>query len=343
MQQVDELKTADKGDGLKNGGSADASKVTFMPEQQARVQELIDDAYRKAYAKASKTRSSSDDVERLKSEIEALRQDRLMAQLYKAISKYNVVDTEEVAKLISDRVRMDEKGNITVVNDSGSARINGSGHPMGMDEYLSYWLSKRPHHLRSTGATGGGSQGALFGRKGYPIKGGCHMRKITALLILCFLVFAGCESLSVTRSILFPSYEDKNIPNNPQIFHGSFDTVWNAALDSLDELGFVIAQMKKEDGYITTQEKEVPEKIYARGNEEFSTVIKERVKVSIRLSQSDDSVKVTVNSYVERLLKDNMTPKMKYWAERTSNGLLESRIKNKIAAKLHLKEENGSR
>lgn len=37
------------------GVETEPSMITFLPEQQAKVQELIDEAYKKAYAKAQKT------------------------------------------------------------------------------------------------------------------------------------------------------------------------------------------------------------------------------------------------------------------------------------------------
>jgi hypothetical protein len=164
MPQVDELEAGGKND-VHEAGS-ESSKVTFSHEQQAKVQGLIDDAYRKAYAKAQRSRTSSEEVERLAGEVERLREDKKTALLYRAISRHNVVDAEEVTKLIGDRVRVDEDGNVTVVNGSGSAKINGGGHPMGIDEYLADWLGTRPHHLRSAGSAGAGSQRAGFGLNG---------------------------------------------------------------------------------------------------------------------------------------------------------------------------------
>ncbi|MDO8426214.1 MAG: hypothetical protein Q7T24_01715 [Deltaproteobacteria bacterium] len=160
--QVDELKTVERGDGLKNG-EAEPSKVFFMPEQQAKVQELIDEAYRKAYAKAQKTRSSSEEVERLKSEMERLKSDKKMAHLLRSISKHSVVDAEEVADLVKDRVKMDEDGGFSVTGESGALKVNSSGNPMSIEEYIGHWLSERPHHLRASGSHGAGSFGSRFG------------------------------------------------------------------------------------------------------------------------------------------------------------------------------------
>ncbi|MBI1913049.1 MAG: hypothetical protein HYS21_13765 [Deltaproteobacteria bacterium] len=161
MNHVDERKTAE-GDGLNNGFGTESSKVTFLPEQQAKVQELIDEAYKKAYAKAQRGRSSSEEFERLKVEIESLRQDKKTSALLKAISRHNVVDAEEVADLLKEKIKMSDDGGYSVIGDSGALRINNSGMPMSIEEYVSHWLSERPHHLRSNGAAGSGSNGARF-------------------------------------------------------------------------------------------------------------------------------------------------------------------------------------
>ena len=158
--QVDELKT-DGNNGFREADGAKAAKVTFMPEQQTKVDELIADAYKRAYAKALKSRTSSDEVESLKSENEALRNERKMASIYRAVSRFNVVDAEEVAKLVSDDIRLDEAGIPYAASGGAEAR-----HKVTVEDYIASWLSDRQHHLRTSGARGAGSQGAKFGRNG---------------------------------------------------------------------------------------------------------------------------------------------------------------------------------
>ena len=157
MTHVDELKTE------KKDGSSESAKVVFTPEQQARVQELIDDAYRRAYAKATRGRASADEVDRLRSELDSLKEERKMAAILRAVARHNVVDAEEVAELIKGRVKIDDRGNITALADSGSSLINSEGGAMALEEYVDRWLSERPHHLRNTAGPGSGSGKAMFG------------------------------------------------------------------------------------------------------------------------------------------------------------------------------------
>jgi len=154
----------EKGEGFGGGNGAEnaGGRVVFNSEQQAKVQELIDDSYRKAFAKARQTRSSGEDVDGLRREIEGLKEEKKKLALLKSVSKYNVVDGEEIVKLLEDRVRMDDEGHIVVVNSSGSAKINDAGYPVVMDDFLAQWLSDRPHHLRSGNGAGAGSHGVGF-------------------------------------------------------------------------------------------------------------------------------------------------------------------------------------
>ncbi|MFQ5428518.1 MAG: hypothetical protein ACE5EZ_06005 [Thermodesulfobacteriota bacterium] len=160
--QSSEIKTPDNSESFGNASEKASGKVLFNSEQQAKVQELIDDSYRKAFAKAQRTRSSGEDVEGLRREIEGLKEEKKKLALLKAVSKYNVVDGEEIVKLLEEKVRMDDEGNVIVVNSSGSAKINDAGYPVGMDDFLSQWLSERPHHLRSGSGSGAGSHGVGF-------------------------------------------------------------------------------------------------------------------------------------------------------------------------------------
>ena len=148
MANVDERKTDMKDDGHK----ADSEKVAFTPEQQSRVQELIDDAYKKAFQKASRVSSGAPELDELRKEVERLKGDKLMASVLRAVARHNVVDAEEVAELISRRVALDASGR-AVANDAPNSDI---------DEYVHGWLLERPHHLRASMAQGAGSVGARY-------------------------------------------------------------------------------------------------------------------------------------------------------------------------------------
>lgn len=155
MQSVDEQKTAVMGDGTET----ESSRVSFSSEQQARVQTLIDEAYRKAYSKAARGSSAGDEMDGLKKELSSLRDDRKQSAVLRAVAKRNVVDADEVTELIGRHVRMDEKGRMSVSGEAGAGQEGGL---VGFEEYVDQWLVERPHHLRAQSAQGAGSHGARF-------------------------------------------------------------------------------------------------------------------------------------------------------------------------------------
>ncbi|MBI5562749.1 MAG: hypothetical protein HY894_07875 [Deltaproteobacteria bacterium] len=161
--QVDEPKTDGHGDAARGGES---SKITFTPEQQAKVQEIVDDAVRRTHVKAAKTKAPTEEVERLKGEVDRLRDEGRRRVILEAVARHNVVDPADVAELLRGRVRMEDDGSISVTGETGGVVINNSGSPMSVDEYVGHWLSERPHHLRAAGNKGAGSASARFGETG---------------------------------------------------------------------------------------------------------------------------------------------------------------------------------
>ncbi|MCK4846093.1 MAG: hypothetical protein KAS88_00365 [Deltaproteobacteria bacterium] len=151
-----------------DGQTVDSSRVAFTPEQQVKVQELIDESYKRAYQKARKGTVSSADVELMQHEIGGLREERKRAAILGSVSRHNVVDSMEVAELIRGSVVEGDGGALGVMVNSKDAESGGV--MMGVDEYVDSWLSDRPHHMRSPGMVGAGSSAAFFGgggRKAY--------------------------------------------------------------------------------------------------------------------------------------------------------------------------------
>ena len=168
---ADEQKTDEQ---LKAETEAAAkAKTEFTSEQQAKVQGLIDDAYKRAYSKAQ---SNSPDIDRLKAELATLKADlakknarELDDSIFKEVAKFDVMDISEVTTLLRGNIRPDEDGTPIVVNADGSPRLNLNAtptRPMTIAELITDWLKTRPHHLRASGRQGAGSPGARFGGEG---------------------------------------------------------------------------------------------------------------------------------------------------------------------------------
>ncbi|MBI2412477.1 MAG: hypothetical protein HYV24_04630 [Deltaproteobacteria bacterium] len=94
-----------------------------------------------------------------------------------------------------------------------------------------------------------------------------------------------------------------------------YDTMWRVVVDSIDELGYVSAQMKKEDGYIET---------YIKNDGDT------RSKLSARVSRQDEYMLVIVNANSENLLK---TKEHKLWYDNGQSGIYAERLLDKIRLK----------
>lgn len=104
--------------------------------------------------------------------------------------------------------------------------------------------------------------------------------------------------------------------------NADFDSIWNATLNTLEGLGYVIEAMSKEEGHITT-------KMRTQKN-------KDKDKVSIRLSQVNDSVKVAVTSFRLYFKEVNKETGFGYWYKKDTDGYLEQQIKEMIDSRLQV-------
>ena len=177
--------------GNESNSGTGGQKVEFSPEQQAHIDTLFNKRFAEVNSKAeakykgemdtlksqlaeSQTKKGDGkegiDVEAMKVELEAAKADREFAReewvnnsLLTALSKHPVVDSGELVRLLRGNIKMDDKRNISVVNDNGEVKYNAQGGLMSVDEFVGAWLTTKPHHLRAAGSIGAGSQGARFG------------------------------------------------------------------------------------------------------------------------------------------------------------------------------------
>jgi hypothetical protein len=74
-----------------------------------------------------------------------------------AASKYKAISPEQVSKLVKDKIRLNDNGDVEVVGDTGAPRYTESGDPMSVDEFISEWLQQNPHFVQS-GPSGSGAK-----------------------------------------------------------------------------------------------------------------------------------------------------------------------------------------
>lgn len=73
--------------------------------------------------------------------------------LIEAASRYKAVAPEQVRALLSNQVRLNDTGDVEVVDNTGSVRYTDSGTPLGVDDLVKEFLDRNPHFVSPAPAT----------------------------------------------------------------------------------------------------------------------------------------------------------------------------------------------
>jgi hypothetical protein len=73
--------------------------------------------------------------------------------LLNTAAKYKSVNPEQVQNLLARNVRLNEDGDVEVVDNTGAVRYNDSGAPVGVDDLVREFLDANPHFVQPTPAT----------------------------------------------------------------------------------------------------------------------------------------------------------------------------------------------
>lgn len=73
--------------------------------------------------------------------------------LVNAAAKYRSVNPDQVKALLASSVRLNEDGDVEVLDNSGSVRYTDSGKPLSVDELVNEFLSANPHFVQAGSAT----------------------------------------------------------------------------------------------------------------------------------------------------------------------------------------------
>lgn len=65
--------------------------------------------------------------------------------LLSAAARFNAVNAEQVKALLANQVRLNNDGEVEVVDDKGSVRYNDRGEPIGVDDLVRGFLDLNPH------------------------------------------------------------------------------------------------------------------------------------------------------------------------------------------------------
>ena len=78
---------------------------------------------------------------------------KINSPLIDAASRYRAVAPEQVRSLLNGQVKLNETGDVEVVDNTGSVRYSDSGTPLGVDDLVKEFLESNPHFVSPAPAT----------------------------------------------------------------------------------------------------------------------------------------------------------------------------------------------
>lgn len=96
--------------------------------------------------------ASSKDAEIAKRD-EVIRQYKIEQPLLNLAAKYKSVNPEQVSLLLKNKLKLNEEGEVEVLDDKGQVRYNKNGKPYDVDTYVKEFLDANPHFVSAAPAT----------------------------------------------------------------------------------------------------------------------------------------------------------------------------------------------
>lgn len=78
---------------------------------------------------------------------------RVNTPLLSAAAQYRAVNAEQVKALLTPHVRLNQDGEVEVVDTKGSVRYNDAGEPLGVQDLVREFLDSNPHFVQANPAT----------------------------------------------------------------------------------------------------------------------------------------------------------------------------------------------
>jgi hypothetical protein len=78
---------------------------------------------------------------------------KINTPLLSAAAQFRAVNAEQVKSLLSQNVRLNQDGDVEVVDTKGSVRYKDNGTPLAVDDLVREFLDSNPHFVAATPAT----------------------------------------------------------------------------------------------------------------------------------------------------------------------------------------------
>ena len=102
-----------------------------------------------------KTRTQEHQKEKTQLENQ-LKDIKINKSLLSSASKNKAINTDQVVELLKGYIKLNETGNVEILDNNGSARYNKSGELLSTDELVQEFLTQNPHFVSAT-PSGSGS------------------------------------------------------------------------------------------------------------------------------------------------------------------------------------------
>lgn len=80
---------------------------------------------------------------------------KINTPILSAAAKYNAVNADQVKALLSSNIRLNDGGEVEVVDSKGSVRYSDKGEPIGVEDLVKEFLDTNPHFKIANPATTG--------------------------------------------------------------------------------------------------------------------------------------------------------------------------------------------
>lgn len=87
---------------------------------------------------------------------EIIRNYKIDTPIINAAMKFKAINAEQVKQLVKSSVRLNEEGEVEILDEKGTPRYNDSGRPIGVDDFIQEFLNKNPHFVSATPSTTNG-------------------------------------------------------------------------------------------------------------------------------------------------------------------------------------------
>ena len=113
-------------------------------KQQAEAKKLDEAKKRGEFEKVLQELAAKKDAEISKRD-SVIKEYKVNVPILSAAAKYNAVNADQVKALLATNVRLNDNGDVEVVDSKGSVRYNDKGEGLGVDDLVREFLDSNPH------------------------------------------------------------------------------------------------------------------------------------------------------------------------------------------------------